>query len=228
MSQIVLSPDASGTGQFTIASPNSNTNRTVNLPDAAGTMVLDTATQTLTNKTLTSPTITGGSTSNTTIQGGALTLATAQNSTSGTNIDFTGIPSWVKRITVMFSGISGATNSWQLTCAIGDSGGIESTGYIGTAGRGTSSSWATATSSTSYVELQGAVVGVADTIRGSLIIQNLSGNTWIFNGVLSGSNTTTHVSTAEKTLSDVLTQVRISIAGATAFDAGTINIMYEG
>ena len=58
MSQIILSPNASGTGQFTIASPNSNTNRTIDLPDAAGAVVLDTATQTLTNKTLTSPTMT--------------------------------------------------------------------------------------------------------------------------------------------------------------------------
>jgi hypothetical protein len=36
MSKIALSPNASGTGLFTIASPNSNTNRTLTLPDAAG------------------------------------------------------------------------------------------------------------------------------------------------------------------------------------------------
>jgi hypothetical protein len=58
MSKIALSGNASGTGTFTIASPNSNTDRTVNLPDAGGDMVLTTATQTLTNKTLTSPTLT--------------------------------------------------------------------------------------------------------------------------------------------------------------------------
>ena len=38
MSQIILSPNASGTGQFTIQSPNSNTNRTLTLPDATGTI----------------------------------------------------------------------------------------------------------------------------------------------------------------------------------------------
>jgi hypothetical protein len=58
MSKIALSGNASGTGTFTIASPNSNTDRTVNLPDAGGDMVLTTATQTLTSKTLTSPTLT--------------------------------------------------------------------------------------------------------------------------------------------------------------------------
>jgi hypothetical protein len=58
MSRISLEPDQNGSGVFTIASPNSNTSRTLNLPDAAGTVVTDSATQTLTNKTLTSPTLT--------------------------------------------------------------------------------------------------------------------------------------------------------------------------
>jgi hypothetical protein len=57
MSKITLSGNASGTGTFTLASPNSNSDRTLDLPDAGGTMVLDTATQTLTNKTLTTPNI---------------------------------------------------------------------------------------------------------------------------------------------------------------------------
>ena len=38
MSKIALTPDASGTGTFTIAAPNSNTNRTLTLPDTSGTM----------------------------------------------------------------------------------------------------------------------------------------------------------------------------------------------
>jgi hypothetical protein len=59
MSKIALSGNASGTGTFTIASPNSNTDRTVNLPDAGGDMVLTTATQTLTNKSIDSTQLTG-------------------------------------------------------------------------------------------------------------------------------------------------------------------------
>ena len=38
MSSIKLESNASGTGIFTIASPNSNTNRTLTLPDATGTV----------------------------------------------------------------------------------------------------------------------------------------------------------------------------------------------
>lgn len=38
MSSVTVSGNASGTGIFTIASPNSNTNRTLNLPDSSGTV----------------------------------------------------------------------------------------------------------------------------------------------------------------------------------------------
>jgi hypothetical protein len=51
LSKIALSGNASGTGTFTIAAPNSNNSRTMTLPDSAGDVVVTQATQTLTNKT---------------------------------------------------------------------------------------------------------------------------------------------------------------------------------
>jgi hypothetical protein len=60
MSQVTLQGNASGTGIFTLAAPNSNTNRTLNLPDAAGDVVLTTATQTLTNKSISGAQINSG------------------------------------------------------------------------------------------------------------------------------------------------------------------------
>jgi hypothetical protein len=39
MSKVVITGNASGTGDFTIAAPNSNTNRTLTLPDATGTVL---------------------------------------------------------------------------------------------------------------------------------------------------------------------------------------------
>jgi hypothetical protein len=59
MSKIALTPNASGTGTFSIASPGTNTDRTLTLPDAAGTMVLADATQTLTNKSIDATQLTG-------------------------------------------------------------------------------------------------------------------------------------------------------------------------
>jgi hypothetical protein len=62
-------------------------------------------------------------------QKGALTLATAKTTTSGTFVDFTGIPSWAKRITVMFNGVStNGTSTFQIQ--VGTSAGVETTGYV--------------------------------------------------------------------------------------------------
>ena len=59
MSKIALSGNASGTGTFTFASPNSNTDRTLDLPDATTTLVGTDATQTLTNKSIVATQLTG-------------------------------------------------------------------------------------------------------------------------------------------------------------------------
>ncbi len=212
MSNIALSGNASGTGTFTIASPNSNTDRTVNLPDAGGDMVLTTATQTLTNKT---------------IQGGAITAATAVASTSGTSIDFTGIPSWVKRITVMFSGVS--TNGTSIIqVQLGDSGGVETTGYVA----GTSSFGSSAFASTSFTTGFGIRTSnsAGATYQGSLVLTVISGNTWVANGCMyENTNYFTALFGGNKTLSGTLDRVRITtVNGTDTFDAGTINILYEG
>jgi hypothetical protein len=68
-----------------------------------------------------------------TINSGAvlgITSGTAVASTSGVSIDFTSIPSWVKRITVMFSGVS-TNGTSPLQVQLGTSGGVDATSYIG-------------------------------------------------------------------------------------------------
>jgi hypothetical protein len=47
MSLVKIQGNASGTGEFTIAAPNSNTNRTLTLPDATGTVVVTGGAQTI-------------------------------------------------------------------------------------------------------------------------------------------------------------------------------------
>jgi hypothetical protein len=207
MSKITLSGNPSGTGTFTLASPDSNTDRTLNLPDAGGTVVLDTATQTLTNKT---------------IQGGALTLATAVTA-SGTAIDYTGIPAWVKRITVMFDGVS--TNSTSnIQIQLGDSGGFETSGYAGSA-------WLANTINTAMSAgfLVSATNAASYVWVGAAVITKLQNNSWVIQGTIGLTASAGGLQNGSKTLSDTLTQVRITtVNGTDAFDAGTINIMYEG
>ena len=219
MSSIKLESNASGTGIFTIASPNSNTNRTLSIPDVTTTIVGTDATQTLTNKTLGSGLVMDVS---------AITSGTAVASTSGTSIDFTGIPSWAKRITVMFSGVS--TNGTSIPLVqIGDSGGVENTGYLGTTSYFSGVGVASANNTTGFLISNGAGEAATAVRHGQIVISNLTGNTWVCSGSIGLSDTTRScVLSFSKALSATLDRVRITtVNGTDTFDAGTVNIMYE-
>jgi hypothetical protein len=108
MSKIALSGNASGTGTFTLASPNSNSDRTINLPDAGGDMVLTTATQTLTNKDIVATQLTGDV--------AAARITTALNASGSA-------PIFAARAWVLINGSNGATLA---------SGNVSSTSRLGT------------------------------------------------------------------------------------------------
>jgi hypothetical protein len=154
-----------------------------------------------------------------------LTLATAQASTSGTSIDFTGIPSWVKRITVMFNGVS-TNGTSNLILRIGDSGGIASAGYSSYADG--FNSIPTSVAFTTGFGIRDSVAA-SETTHGSGELLLVSGTTWVFSCKGGYSNPGIFIGGGSKTLSDTLTQVRLTTANGTdAFDAGSVNIMYEG
>jgi hypothetical protein len=153
---------------------------------------------------------------------------TAVASTSGTSIDFTSIPSWVKRITVMFNGVSlsGAT---FIYVQLGDSGGVENTGYLSYAGYSGSTNAAGANSATAGFHFNTNTA--ANLLYGHMILTNVSGNLWVSSSS-SGLNASgvayCLTGGGNKTLSDVLTQIRITSSNGTdTFDAGSINILYE-
>jgi len=157
-------------------------------------------------------------------QGTAITSGTAVASTSGTAIDFTSIPSWVKRVTVMLDGVStsGASN---VLVQLGDSGGIEATGYTATAYGQTN---VVITSAAGFV-LNCATVAAADLRSGVLTISNIASNTWIASGTVSPASGQLAVCSGIKALSSTLDRVRVTTANGTdTFDAGSINILYEG
>lgn len=192
------------------------------LGNTAGAVVGTTDTQTLTNKTLTSPTITGAVVS--TMASSVITSGTAVASTSGTSIDFTGIPSWVKRITVMFNSVSTSGTS-NLLVQLGDSGGIETTGYASAANQ-LSTAGSVASSSAGLI-ITGSNSAIS-TQNGSFLISLLTGTTWVQSGNLYNTAAVLNVSAGVKGLSDVLDRVRITtVNGTDTFDAGIINILYE-
>lgn len=156
---------------------------------------------------------------------GALVSGTAQASTSGTSIDFTGIPSWVKRITVLFNGVStNGTSNPQLQIG---SGSVTTTGYSAVcSGYQSTVSGATATF-TSGFGINSA--SASATLFGSVRIENITGNTWTAT-IVTGSvgSGISFFGGGAIALSGTLDRVRITtVNGTDTFDAGSINILYE-
>ena len=144
--------------------------------------------------------------------------------TTNAVLDFTSIPNWVKRVTVMFSGVS--TNGTSAVQAQIGSGSVLTSGYSAIA-CGYSGTGVTSGNYTSGFGLEEA--GNATYTRGgSLILSLLSANTWSCQG---GIFRTTSVGShfyGAATLSGTLDRVRITtVNGTDTFDAGSINIMYE-
>lgn len=156
------------------------------------------------------------------------TLAAEQASTSGTSIDFTGIPSGVKRITVMFKGVS--TNGTDaLLIQIGDAGGVEASGYLGAS---SVLSDGASVGATNYTTGFGVRNGNASNVfHGSIILdlENSSGFSWTASGIIGLSNgAATIVIGGSKSTSAELDRVRITtVNGTDTFDAGAISISYE-
>jgi len=205
--------NSSGGGSVTLTTPSTASDFTATFPANTGNVVTDSATQTLTNKTLNGAVMTAMASS-------VITSGTAQASTSGTSIDFTGIPSWVKRITVMLSGVS-TNGTSALLVQLGDSGGIENTGYVST-----SIQAALTDSSTAGFIIRSAAA--SNLFSGSMVIKNINGNEWVSDHVVKQSTTANAFGAGDKTLSATLDRVRITTVGGTdTFDAGSINILYE-
>jgi hypothetical protein len=152
----------------------------------------------------------------------ATTLATEQATTSGTSIDFTGIPSGVKKIVMMFDAVSTSGTS-AMQVRIGDSGGIETSGYVGGLGN-----------RTTQVGLSDGFRLVNDTIASNahygvitLTLEDAATFTWAATSIFYGASLI-QMMAGIKPLSAELTQISLTTSGGTdTFDAGSINIQYS-
>ena len=152
-----------------------------------------------------------------------LTQATAVASTSGTSIDFTGIPSWAKRITVMFSEVSTNGTSHRLI-QLG-AGSVTTSGYVSTS---------TAMAATvSTVNSTAGFIFFSDTAAalnsGIVVIANVSSNIWSCSGNIKLTTAQQALGCGAITLGGTLDRIRITtVNGTDTFDAGSINVMWEG
>lgn len=152
-----------------------------------------------------------------------ITQGTAVASTSGTSIDFTGLPAWVKKITVMLQGVS-LSSTANILIQIGPSGGVETSGYSGVVlGNGTQTAWGGT----------GCLItrtGVAtSTYSGIVTLANITGSTWVCSATVADSvNTFTGLAAGSKAITGTLSIVRITSTSTDTFDAGNINLLLEG
>ena len=207
MSSVVISGDTSGA--ITLSAPAVSGTNTLTLPANTGTVITTASSAVVTPAMLSQP----------------LTSGTAVASTSGTSIDFTSIPSWVKRITVMFNGVStNGSSSFQVQIG---SGSFSTSGYactqLGTNGSGL----ATTNASTGFIFYIGNAA--AELISGTSVINLQSSNNWVCSSVGAATNAArTTISAGNVSLGGALDRVRITtVNGTDTFDAGSINILYE-
>jgi hypothetical protein len=158
--------------------------------------------------------------------GTLITSGTAVASTSGTSIDFTSIPAGVKRITVMFSGVS--TSGTSLRQVQLGSGSITTTGYT-SSGFG----WTggiNGSSSTTGILFDGQTPVAASNYNAVMTINSFGNNTWVASSLIAATtgSVSQFMATGAITLGGTLDRIRITtVNGTDTFDAGSINILYE-
>jgi hypothetical protein len=165
-------------------------------------------------------------TNGTLTNGGSLNLATTTAATSGSAIDFTSIPSWAKRVSVLFNKVS-INGSSNILVQLGTSGGIDNASYEAQSSV-VNASVATTGTTTGFVIRD---VEANARISGIMTIASLGNNLWVMSSTLTviGGVDSVAMCSGVKQLSGTLDRVRISTVGVEVFDgSGSLNVMYEG
>lgn len=153
------------------------------------------------------------------------TAQTAPFASPNTSAEFTGIPSWAKRITLMCNGVStNGTSNYQIQIG---SGSFTTSGYASGCSYSGASPGGAALTSGFLVSL---LPNAGSLHSGIIIITNVNGNNWVCSSNLYYGNASTYVLIGAgnaPTLGGSLDRVRLTTTGTDTFDAGTINIMWE-
>lgn len=153
-----------------------------------------------------------------------LVLATQQTA-SGSSVDFTGIPAWVKRITLTGVGISFAA-SGAADVRIG-SGSLSTSGYTTRTATFTHNTNPSVLGSTAQIG-QFVVSVAAGTVSGMcvLVLNDATTNTWVATTTTNRSDGLIQQYIGSISLSGVLDRISL-VAVTSTFDAGSVNILYE-
>ena len=156
---------------------------------------------------------------------GVIGSGTAVASTSGTSIDFTSLPAGLKRITVIFNGVS--TNGTSIVQVQIGAGSVTTSGYLSYAVRLANTAAVSGQAVTSGFHIQNQS---ASAVRnGHLVLTNVSSNIWVESHYMGdSSDAAALLGGGSLSLGGALDRVRITtVNGTDTFDAGSINILYE-
>jgi len=162
-----------------------------------------------------------------------ITYSTAQSTTSGTSpIEFTDVPTGVKKITIIFDDVGTATASDIVNVQLSTSASYVTTGYVSTSTRTQNASTSVSQSMTT-----GFIVGQLDNtskaLTGHAVLHNVSGNRWILSGVCSstepGDQNRSWNFGGFLDLGGTIDQLRVAGDDGPTYtwDTGQINVMYE-
>lgn len=148
---------------------------------------------------------------------------TVQATTSGSHVDFTSLPSWVTTV-ILVVDASSLSGTDHILVQLGDSGGIETTGYVSDSNINVpGGAEVNANSTSGFVLYLGAAARAA---RALMTFVKVDTNDWVAGHVGTVGSTFTVNGGGAKTLSDTLTQLRVTRTGTDTFDAGQVNIVY--
>lgn len=159
---------------------------------------------------------------------GGITAETPVSAATKTYIEFTGIPAGVKRVTIIFNAFSSGGNSDPISVQIGPSGGVETSGYVGSMNINASSTISTTSSGTTSFGIRQAT-GASEVQDGTMVLTlvNSSTNTWVQTHVLGRSDAAvTKFGGGSKSISGSLSRIKIFV-GSDTLDGGQVNIFYE-
>jgi hypothetical protein len=160
-------------------------------------------------------------------ESGTLIISGTAQTASGTNVDFANvIPSWAKRITVMFNGVSVAANTatGYVQLGTGSTPTYVTSGYVNVGSQIGASTVSSGNNTVGFAVFnQGTAASI---MQGLITLTNLTGNTWTaFGGLSEAGSGRQFISSGSVTLGAALTSIRVNHADT--FDAGTINIFWE-
>ena len=228
---VQIGQSATATQNFTLSVPSSPDGTIKLARGNSGATTADVLTVNASGA-ITGATISGAIINSSTVNGGSITSGTAlaynwNGLTTNTSLDFTGIPSWVKRITISVFNISyNGSDNGLIQLGVGST--PTTSGYNSVSNflyGGNSSGQTSSTSGFIWYDLTSSYA-----MFGTYVFTKHSGNTWIGSSLISNNTGVNFsiISNGYITLSGDLGMVRVLGSLGGALDGGSINIMYEG